>query len=126
MNFKQKNIYFIFITLFLFAFVSCKNQDTRINLKDNISYVEVSPNVSIDEIEKFNSQFVHLNNEDLTKISKLQKNKNNLIWLKITFEIPNQSKNKDLGFFAAYLKSASKVWINKSYLGGRGTFPKAG
>ena len=126
MNFKQKNIYFIFITLFLFAFVSCKNKDTRINLKDNISYVEVSPNVSIDEIEKFNSQFVHLNNEELTKISKLQKNKNNLIWLKITFEIPNQSKNKDLGFFAAYLKSASKVWINKSYLGEKGTFPKAG
>ena len=75
MNFRQKNIYFIFITLFLFAFVSCKNKDTRIDLKDNISYVEISPNVSIDEIEKFNSQFVHLNNEDLTKISKLQKNK---------------------------------------------------
>ena len=124
--FKRKNICFLLITSFLFAFVSCKDKDTRIELKDNISYIEVSPNVSIDEIEKFNSQFKPLNQDDFSKISKLQKNKSNLIWLKITFEIPPHLKEDELGFFAAYLKSASKVWLNKSYLGGRGTLPKAG
>lgn len=126
MIFNRKNIYLYLITLFLFAFISCKNKDTRIDLKNNISYVEVSQNVTIDLIDKFDSQFTPLSNENFDKISNLQKNKNNFIWLKITFEIPNHLKGKELGFFTANLRSASNVWLNKLFLGRKGTLPKAG
>ena len=54
--FCKRKIYILgLICASLLLLTSCgiKNKNTRIDLKNKISYVETSPHVTIDEIKKF-------------------------------------------------------------------------
>ena len=118
---------FIIATIFLsiFLLVSCTHKEgSRINLVDKISYVETSPNVSIGDIEDFNTQFKKLQKKDFNSLYHLLEDKHNYIWLKADFVLPDYLKAKDLAFFITYLRPACKVWLNDTYLGNYGQLPE--
>lgn len=125
--FCKRKIYILgLICTSLLLLTSCgiKNKNTRIDLKNKISYVETSPHVTIDEIKKFDSTFKQLPLNKYTNLFSLLKDKNNYIWLKAEFTLPEELKNKDLAFFITYLKPANNIWLNNSYLGGKGLVPE--
>jgi hypothetical protein len=66
-------------SLLLLTSCGIKNKNTRIDLKNKISYVEASPHVTIDKIKKFDSTFKQLPLNKYNNLFSLLKDKNNYI-----------------------------------------------
>lgn len=87
------------IFLLSFSSISCsKKQKVRINIGNDLNITE----------------------------SKNENDNEKFVWVEAQFEIPDELKNKDLGVYSAYIKAATKVWINGTFVGEFGKFPPHG
>ncbi len=121
---NRKNFCFLALTiLFISMLTSCKSKQNRLFINDYFFYCETTPQEDISDVSKLNSNFTPLNKKDFQKLSSLLKNKDNFLWLKAEFTLPENLLNKDLALFIAHLKSANKIWLNNVFIGESGRLP---
>ena len=119
----MKRICFYVISILCFFFISCKSQENIIDLSYNLSYYEASPYTKIYEVRSNSQKFKHLQPEDKSNLAKLLEDKDNYLWIKTNFTIPDKMKFRSLGLFIPQLRSANEVWLNGIYIGSSGDLP---
>jgi len=112
---NKRNLFFTFILLFfLLTLNSCARDDEpRINLNEQWY-------ISIDGI---NGDYISFNLSDFNKIKKSLPDRKGDIYLKTSFFLPVELKNKMLKCFLGNIKIASEFYINNYYIGSTGFFP---
>ena len=98
-------------------FISCKQQnpDTRIDLTSGWTY-------SLEEkAEK--ATFVAFDNTKLGNLEAFVPDQYGYIFLKKTFNIPEELKNQNLGVYLGRISIADETYVNGAYIGGEGTCP---
>lgn len=123
MNFSRK----IFLTLLLIASLflasSCKNKKSeRLDLFNSIFFTDAAPEATLDEIKE-RKDFTKMTAASSNNLQKLLKDEKNYLWLKIPFALSDGLKNKDLGLYIGYLRSANEIWLNDFPIGKSGAFP---
>lgn len=88
-----------------------------------IKYLETPLQYSIMDVEKHSSEFCDLKYPNNKNLTKLLKNSENLLWLKIEFEIPKELKDKDVGLFIGRLRSSAMLFINRKFIRKYGSTP---
>lgn len=89
----------------------------------SIEYLETPLQYSIIDVEKHSSEFSKLGYPNNKNLTKLLKNPENLLWLRIEFEIPKELKNKDVGLFIGRLRSSAMLFINRKFIRKYGATP---
>lgn len=89
----------------------------------SIEYLETPLQYSIIDIEKHSSEFSKLGYPNNKNLTKLLKNPENLLWLKIEFVIPEELKNKDIGLFIGRLRSSAMLFLNRKFIRKYGSTP---
>lgn len=95
------------------------------DLFNSISYLETPLRFTIIDVESHSSEFTKLEYPENRNLTKLLKKSDNLLWLKIEFEIPKELKNKDIGLFIGRLRSSSMLYINSKFIRKYGSTPPA-
>ena len=98
-------------------FISCKQQnpDARIDLTSGWTY-------SLEEkAEK--ATFVAFDNTKLGNLEAFVPDQYGYIFLKKTFNIPEELKNQNLGVYLGRISIADETYVNGAYIGGEGTCP---
>lgn len=118
----MKRLFFLILLALSSFFISCKNNEiTRFYLDDKVAWAWPKGDISLDEAKYLDYyKLLQYKNNNLKKIAKSD---NQYVWLKITFEIPENLKNESLGFVIPYLHFADEAYFNGSYIGGYGQFP---
>ena len=68
-------------------------------------------------------EFTNLPNQDLTRLSSLLNNKRGYIFLKNSFSLPDNFRNKDIYVFLGRVKISAIAYVNGHPLGKIGSFP---
>ena len=68
-------------------------------------------------------EFYNIANQDLPELSKLAHNKHGYVFLKKTFNMPQELRHEELSLYLGRVKIAAKVYINGHFLGQTGFFP---
>ena len=105
------------LILILSLFISCKQQnpDARIDLTSGWTY-------SLEEkAEK--ATFVAFDNTKLGNLEAFVPDQYGYIFLKKTFNIPEELKNQNLGVYLGRISIADETYVNGAYIGGEGTCP---
>ncbi len=112
---KKYLLNFTFIILLLVLFTACKDDysEDRFYLSFGWEYSELG--------EPYD--FLTLPNQNLEKLSNLLDDKHGYIFLKKSFILPQNIKNKDPYLYLGRVKIAAKVYINGHFLGQAGFFP---
>lgn len=118
---KRRNL--ILFSIFALFFISCSDKERIINLSNNISYYEANQYTNFYEIRANEKKFTFLPSENKSNLSKLLKDKNNLLWLKVDFTISDELNYRSLGLYIAQLRTASEIWLNGHYIGSSGEMP---
>lgn len=118
-----KRFFFLNLIFFSLFFSSCynKNAENRLILDDKVYWTYGTLESSVDDIKS--QEFNKLENFKSCNLMKLTKNKSEYVWLKITFSLPQNLKEKDLGFVIPSIHFADKVWLNDFFIGEHGSFP---
>ena len=105
------------LILILSLFISCKQQnpDARIDLTSGWTY-------SLEEkAEK--ATFVAFDNTKLGNLEAFVPDQYGYIFLKKTFNIPEELKNQNLGVYLGRISISDETYVNGAYIGGEGTCP---
>lgn len=119
-----KRLFFIFILISIFA--SCKNKESRFYKQDvsgDIFYLELPPEANFGNVMQNQRNFKPLPQNARRDLNKILENKENLIWLKISFKIDDKLKNKMIALYVAQLNSAVNLWCNGNFIRKYGEFP---
>ncbi|MBO4533545.1 MAG: SpoIIE family protein phosphatase [Treponema sp.] len=111
---KEHRLYFILVLVFLTLLSSCeRNNDTIIPLDTKWSY----------SINGIHGNYIPFDLADFAKIKKSLPDRKGSIYLKTSFSIPLDLKNKTLKCFLGNIKIASEFYLNGNYIGSTGFFP---
>lgn len=114
----MKNRFFCFLlVLSSILFFSCnksEQQDTAQVLDDCVSWAYGNSYQNVKDAEKLVYTPLELGYRNLSDI--LGKNPN-YVWIKISFPLKNQFRNKQLGLVIPYLHYADRAWLNGTYIG---------
>lgn len=112
------------ILVVLFLFQSCgRPSPYRMDLSDSVEYCVLPTDSELPQVLFGNPTFKHLDSKDKRHLSSLTDKENGIIWLKITFNIPQQLKNKELALYISELRSASRLFLNNNVIRQYGNFP---
>lgn len=121
-KFKNTSIFILFFLIMLLT--SCgKPKAYKLDLSDKVEYCEFPPEFELPHVLHSNGVFKPLSVSDRRNLSSLLENKDNFIWLRINFEIPEPLKNKELGLYISQLRSASRLYLNNNMVRQYGNFP---
>ena len=107
----------LFFIIFSFTFISCKaqKQDAKIDLTTGWTY-SLSENASA-------QSFLEFDNSKLGNLETFVPGQYGYIWLKKTFNVPEELKNQNLGVYLGRISIADETFVNGAYIGGEGTCP---
>lgn len=112
----EKFITLLFFLITVFFFVSCKKNNVpshRIYLNENWEY----------SLKGDPFPFEELPDNNLNKLSDLIDSKIGYVFIRNTFEIPQEFNHKEIALNIGQIKIASKIYINNHFLGKTGFFP---
>ena len=104
------------LLVFLFSSCGVQKSDTKINLSEGWRYT-----VSEESAKK--GEYSYFDNNYLANLDVLVPQKRGYIWLRKTFDIPDELKNQDLGVYLGRISLADESFINGAFIGSEGTFP---
>ncbi|MBR1639387.1 MAG: serine/threonine-protein phosphatase [Treponema sp.] len=112
----MKRIYLPCILILLTVlFFSCHREHTaRLYLDGNFSYTLCDESSDIDEAE--NLSYKPLNLSGYKNLAKEIGREGEVTWLKTTFKLPDDLKNRDLGMVIPYLHYACKLYLNGEFI----------
>lgn len=119
-----KCLFFCFILTSIF--ISCKSKTQKSykqDVSDNISYLEMPAKATIADIMKNEQNFKPLPKEKYSQLNKILENKSNFIWLKLSFTVDYELKDKMIALYIAQLQSAANLWCNGIFIRRYGNFP---
>lgn len=97
----------------------------RYNVLDKVSYLETPVNYTLKEVLNYSSRFTLLKQGENRNLTKLLSDKDNLLWLKIEFQVPEELKNnnKEIGLFIGRLRSSAELYLNNKFIRKYGNIP---
>lgn len=124
MNFRRLNLAIIFI-LIAFCFSSCagKEESNALDLGNSFYWAVSSADESVDIVGKRIGVFTKFNVHNGRNIARVAGSGGAYIWLRSSFIIPNELKEKPLGFVIPHLSFAGEVYINGNFVGMMGVMP---
>lgn len=121
---KKKFLSAVLILLSLSVLISCKNQKYyRQDVSNNILYLETPCDAPFPYVLQHTDEFQELKIEDRSSLNRLLTDKKNLLWLKISFELDEQLKNKSIALYIANLQSSSWLFCNGNSIRKYGSTP---
>lgn len=119
---KSKFIFF-FSILMIFSFSSCKKEKPfEYDLSNFVEYLETPPSFTINDVVQKQSEFKKLEKKNFQKINNVLQDKNNFIWLKVSYEIPPELKNKELGIYISQFRAAERSFQETTQIRTYGSF----
>lgn len=123
-HFKISCVLFLLFTTVLFSSCTSKKpQYFKVNLSNQIEYCSFPDSYELPQVLQHSKEFSKLNSEKRHNLTNLLSSENDLIWLKINFEIPQQLKDRELGLYISQLRSASRLYLNNNAIRQYGDFP---
>ena len=122
---RNISLHIFFIAILLVSLSSCKNSKKaafRYDLSDKVEYLETPSYYNIGNIMRERENFKPLDKAKFKSLNALLENKDNYIWLKIDFEVPDLLKSKGLGVYVDQLNSADQYFFNGTGLRVYGSF----
>ena len=124
---KKTNFLTVFIILIFTSlmFSSCRKSPKhfRYDVSNFVSYLEAPANYNLGQILPLSDEFKPLHKKQMNSLIRLLQNKDDLLWLRIQFTIPEELKNQDIGLFIGYLRGADLLFINNVGVRQYGDFP---
>ena len=93
-----------------------KNKASVIDLSEGWRY-------TLSEEEAKAGDYSYFDNNYLMNLEVLVPQQRGFIWLRKTFEIPNELQNQDLGVYLGRISLADETFINGAFIGGEGSYP---
>ena len=125
----KKNLLAAFIILILssFIFSSCNGsyKAPRYDVSNFVTYLETPPEYSLGQVLPQTMNFKPLSKKDMGNLVKLLQDKDDYLWLRIQFVIPEELHNKEIGLFIGYIRGADLLFLNNQPVRQYGDFPPA-
>ena len=117
----QNKFIFSILLIVILSFTSCKskNPEVKIDLTKGWTYALSKNDTDLPSAESFNS----FDNSKLANLETLLPRQYGYIWLKKTFDLPDQLKNQNLGAYLGRISIADETYVNGAFIGGEGQFP---
>lgn len=109
------------LVILLFSCHSYKN-DPKIYLGDNLYYCDFTKEITATQVKLLSDYFEKLSNKQNDFLNALLTDKNNYLWIKTDFTIPENLKNQDLGLYIAYVRTSCECYLNGELIGSYGGF----
>ena len=120
---KLKMSFRIFFFLFSILFFSCSEAERkRISLTSGWEYA-ISPDGSLTIGKLGGSSFTAMEDSYLSNLEKLLPDGQGYIWLKKTFIMPENLRERLLGCYLGRITLADETYFNGNKIGGAGLFP---
>ena len=107
---------FLLLTILLFSITACQDKletQERYYLTSGWQYSDMGEP----------HEFINLPNQDLSRLSSLVDNKRGYIYLKNSFSLPQNFRNKDIYIYLGRVKISAQIYVNGHPLGKVGSFP---
>ena len=103
-------------------FTGCHNREIgpRLYLDNDFYWALGEKDTTVKQAEKLSYQ--HLDKMEYKNISRLVGNKGEYVWLKVSFELPDELKDDDLSMLVPYLHFAEELYLNGYYIDDYGMF----
>ena len=125
----KKNLLAAFIILILTSliFSSCSggHKAPRYDVSNFVSYLETPAEYGLGQVLPRSMEFKPLSKKEMRNLVKLLDNKDDYLWLKIQFVIPEELRNKEIGLFIGYIRGADLLFLNNQSVRQYGDFPPA-
>lgn len=118
-------IAFVTTTLLL---SSCSQNKTRKGpyrqyLTNKLEYVEAPLDYTLTEVKALDNMFQPLNPKNMTSLNTLLKNRENLLWIRVKFELDKPLHNQQIGLFVGHIRSSSTLYLNNQMVRKYGEIP---
>ncbi len=117
--------FIILITVFTFSACSSNNKTARYDVSNFVSYLETPPEYELGDVLPLTFDFKPLSKKNMSNLIKVLENKDNYIWLKIQFVLPEDLRYRDLGLYIGYIRGADLLFLNNISIRQYGEFPPA-
>lgn len=118
-------IAFVTTTLLL---SSCSQNKTRKGpyrqyLTNKLEYVEAPLDYTLTEVKALDNMFQPLNPKNMSSLNTLLKNRENLLWIRVKFELDKPLHNQQIGLFVGHIRSSSTLYLNNQMVRKYGEIP---